>query len=261
MSGTDWRQVVQGLMTPEAPPRCQVCGEDRGDHDLVGCVACQTIHHLECWVYLGGCSTYACGSRRAEGPAEDEGRLAQMLAGLDLPHQHPAAPRSDSCDACRRRWRGEKGVACDACDATYHPACWVANAGCLKSKCRESPEAHHAPTLAELGDLVSGLGSGNCPVCVEPPPVGERILCSGCVRMYHPGCWRANGGCVHASCRDEAPPAELTPAPGAGAKVPPMRRPEQDVRPFTREELKLGAQLTGAFLTLAMLLTWWLGTF
>lgn len=224
----------------------------------MGCVACQTIHHLDCWVYLGGCATYACGSRRAEGPAGSEQRLAEVLAALDVPRHDPVSPRSAGCASCKRRWRGEKGVACRRCGATYHPACWVANAGCLKKKCR-GPGFSRGGGLPGLRGLVSGLGKGNCPVCIEPPPPGERILCSGCMRPYHAGCWKANAGCVRAKCRAEGPASDLVPAPGAGAKVPPMRGPSREVRPFTRQELRLGARLTAGIVTLAFLLLWLFG--
>ena len=40
---------------------CQICGEAiLGEH--VECRHCRTPHHEECWHYLGGCSTYACGN-------------------------------------------------------------------------------------------------------------------------------------------------------------------------------------------------------
>lgn len=33
---------------------------------VVGCRACRTPHHAECWSYLGRCSTYACRSIEAD---------------------------------------------------------------------------------------------------------------------------------------------------------------------------------------------------
>ncbi len=47
----------------EAPvgPTCQICGGIiSGAH--VECHSCRTPHHLDCWEYLGACSTYACGN-------------------------------------------------------------------------------------------------------------------------------------------------------------------------------------------------------
>ncbi len=42
---------------------CPVCGcaLERG---LVRCAKCGAPHHLDCWTYLGKCSTYACGGRK-----------------------------------------------------------------------------------------------------------------------------------------------------------------------------------------------------
>ncbi len=44
---------------------CQVCGAAMTS-DRVRCRKCRTPHHRECWVYLGGCSTFACGEKRFE---------------------------------------------------------------------------------------------------------------------------------------------------------------------------------------------------
>lgn len=43
---------------------CRVCGEVVMAR-AVGCVACETVHHQECWDYSGTCATYACGSDQA----------------------------------------------------------------------------------------------------------------------------------------------------------------------------------------------------
>jgi len=43
------------------PPLCQVCGaliED--ESNMFRCPRCDTPHHLDCWTYFGGCSTYGC---------------------------------------------------------------------------------------------------------------------------------------------------------------------------------------------------------
>jgi hypothetical protein len=44
---------------------CLVC-ENSLESDAVSCPACATLHHQECWDYVGGCSTYGCrfASRR-----------------------------------------------------------------------------------------------------------------------------------------------------------------------------------------------------
>jgi len=50
-------------------PVCQVCGEHRPEARDVACVECGTVHHQECWEYVGRCSTFGCGSKRYEVPA------------------------------------------------------------------------------------------------------------------------------------------------------------------------------------------------
>lgn len=42
--------------------RCPVCGARFGA-GVTLCRGCRTPHHHECWIYAGGCSTYACGSK------------------------------------------------------------------------------------------------------------------------------------------------------------------------------------------------------
>ena len=47
--------------------QCMVCGESVGDeaNDGVACVQCDTVHHPDCWKYIGKCSTYGCRSRKS----------------------------------------------------------------------------------------------------------------------------------------------------------------------------------------------------
>ena len=45
-----------------ANARCPVCGA-RFHAAVTTCRKCRTPHHHECWLYAGGCSTYACGQR------------------------------------------------------------------------------------------------------------------------------------------------------------------------------------------------------
>jgi hypothetical protein len=47
-----------------ASARCPVCAcPFRGP--ITTCRKCRTPHHHECWLYAGGCSTYACGQRNS----------------------------------------------------------------------------------------------------------------------------------------------------------------------------------------------------
>jgi hypothetical protein len=56
--------VSESVREPDtAESQCQVCGETL-ERDLVYCDSCETPHHRECWLYFGGCSTYACGQKK-----------------------------------------------------------------------------------------------------------------------------------------------------------------------------------------------------
>lgn len=49
---------------------CMVCGDELAGEDAsVRCDVCETLHHEECWDYVGKCTTYACGgsARRLDG--------------------------------------------------------------------------------------------------------------------------------------------------------------------------------------------------
>lgn len=53
------------ILTKENPhlaetPICQVCGDPVDPSKGYNCPVCNTIHHLDCWEYLGTCSTYGC---------------------------------------------------------------------------------------------------------------------------------------------------------------------------------------------------------
>lgn len=51
---------------------CLVCGDEVVE-DLVKCRHCRTPHHHECWVYIGKCSVYGCGSSRFDAQAKSSG--------------------------------------------------------------------------------------------------------------------------------------------------------------------------------------------
>lgn len=53
--GISWMEV-----SDTGTGRCQVCGGDLCP-PLVACAGCGTLHHGECWDYVGACSIFACG--------------------------------------------------------------------------------------------------------------------------------------------------------------------------------------------------------
>ena len=63
LSAADF-EIVEMQEDTKAPSSsfCQVCGE-AFDDSVVRCTQCQTIHHFDCWHYVGHCSTYGCGSK------------------------------------------------------------------------------------------------------------------------------------------------------------------------------------------------------
>lgn len=53
-------------------PTCQVCGEARTGAKEVACDECGTLHHLDCWEYVGHCSIFGCSGKRWSEPHEGE---------------------------------------------------------------------------------------------------------------------------------------------------------------------------------------------
>ncbi len=78
-----------------AGTQCPVC-KDPLKKNLIACPRCMTPQHRECWVYAGGCSTYACRTRRSKAirlaPPLDPPAPAWEEAAPDRPplHTHPA---------------------------------------------------------------------------------------------------------------------------------------------------------------------------
>lgn len=70
---------------------CGVCG-DPLTGNIVVCRRCNAPHHLDCWQYIGGCATYACGGRECVAPSV--ARLADAQGDLKaLPPNRPMKPR------------------------------------------------------------------------------------------------------------------------------------------------------------------------
>ena len=76
--------VAHRLDAAAGGAHCPVCGESIAG-DLVYCRSCSTPHHRECWRYVGGCSTFACGETHYSAPA---GKFNSRLNGW-----RPAQPR------------------------------------------------------------------------------------------------------------------------------------------------------------------------
>lgn len=55
-------EILEAAPTGEGD--CPVCSHPLSD-DSVRCAKCRAPHHPDCWEYLGGCATYACGGRAA----------------------------------------------------------------------------------------------------------------------------------------------------------------------------------------------------
>ena len=72
---------------------CPVCAAALETSDLMSCLRCESLHHAECWAYVGSCATFGCGSDRA--------RPSREPAPTDTPEWH----------GWREKWlrRGEAG--------------------------------------------------------------------------------------------------------------------------------------------------------
>lgn len=56
--------IATQLRTESA--NCPVCSSALEDRvDLMSCLRCESLHHAECWTYVGSCATFGCGSDRA----------------------------------------------------------------------------------------------------------------------------------------------------------------------------------------------------
>jgi hypothetical protein len=55
--------IELGELATRTGSTCPVCGMGLGV-SAVRCERCKTPHHLECWRYVGQCSTYACTGKR-----------------------------------------------------------------------------------------------------------------------------------------------------------------------------------------------------
>lgn len=53
-------EILEAAPTGEGD--CPVCSHPLSE-ETVRCAKCRTPHHKDCWEYLGGCATYACGGR------------------------------------------------------------------------------------------------------------------------------------------------------------------------------------------------------
>jgi hypothetical protein len=53
-------------------PTCQVCGEARTGSTEVACAECGTLHHKDCWEYVGHCSIFGCKGKRWTKPHDGE---------------------------------------------------------------------------------------------------------------------------------------------------------------------------------------------
>lgn len=58
---------------------CPVCG-DALCAPMRRCDVCRTLHHVDCWEYLGGCAIFACASARKRRAQESAARRAESAA-------------------------------------------------------------------------------------------------------------------------------------------------------------------------------------
>ena len=56
-------EIELGDLSTSKTSMCPVCGSGMDDL-VVRCEICKTPHHVECWKYVGQCSTYACAGKR-----------------------------------------------------------------------------------------------------------------------------------------------------------------------------------------------------
>lgn len=74
-------------------PTCQVCGEARTGAAEVACAECGTLHHRDCWDYVGHCSIFGCKGRSWTRPHEGEIVVLQIDEDTPTPRL-PMASRA-----------------------------------------------------------------------------------------------------------------------------------------------------------------------
>ena len=78
--------MSEHLALPVTKAKCPLCGDfiEKGD-EKINCLRCDTIHHKECWEYLGDCAILGCQSDDLV--ATENQRLANEVRKWGLLHQ------------------------------------------------------------------------------------------------------------------------------------------------------------------------------
>ena len=69
LDGDDLGCAADGEVRPVKQPRqrCPICSEDiDGSRLVLACQDCGTLHHVDCWLFNGGCAIFACNGIHAE---------------------------------------------------------------------------------------------------------------------------------------------------------------------------------------------------
>ena len=83
-------------------PTCLICGEIRPEATEVACEECGTLHHRDCWEYVGSCSIFGCPGRRWVPPREGEVIVLQIDESTPTPNlPQVARPRGTNVPSAR----------------------------------------------------------------------------------------------------------------------------------------------------------------
>ena len=92
----------------EGRARCQVCGTEIYGHHL-RCASCDTPHHMDCWEFNKGCSTYGCGCRECRDSYEDHGEPGEPGEPGERGERGDHGERGERGDQGERGEPGERG--------------------------------------------------------------------------------------------------------------------------------------------------------
>ncbi len=140
-STTTHQQLARELAGKEGPAAemCPHCGGLIDPEDAVRkCPFCDTVHHSECWLSEGGCSTEGCQAQNS-------------LPKID----REAIGNVTKCPYCGVEIKpGEERQMCMYCGAAHHQDCWRENSGCAVYGCQGGPSHERAEDVYE--DMARG---------------------------------------------------------------------------------------------------------
>ena len=148
---------------------CPLCDKPFAPNDyVVRCDTCGKVHHEECWLSNGRCTTLGCSGRatRVVKASVIDGTAAWVEA---------QAPGTDAvgktCPYCQHPIKPEVPVeTCSECSMPHHQECWNHNGGCTTFGC--SNASSRTPVLAS--DTGVAAATNRVPSRAQADPATQK---------------------------------------------------------------------------------------